>query len=87
MIVELPQQNIPFESKPGVFVEYKGVPVGSGELDFLVGGVLVLELKSVEELIPIHTAQVISYLKSSGRKLGLLINFNVPVCLRMELNA
>jgi GxxExxY protein len=79
LAVEFKLRNIPFVKKPGVRVEYKGVAVGDGELDFLVGGVLVVELKTVEELAPVHTAQVISYLKSSGRIVGLLINFHVPV--------
>ena len=79
LAVEMSLRKIPFVKKPDVHVEYKGVAVGGGELDFLVGALLVVELKAVEELAPVHSAQVISYLKSSGRKVGLLINFNVPV--------
>jgi GxxExxY protein len=45
----------------------------------VVGGILIVELKAVESLAPIHTAQVISYLKATGHQLGLLINFNVPI--------
>ena len=58
---------------------YKGYQVGEGKLDFLVGDVLIVELKAVENLAPIHEAQVISYLKMTNHPLALLINFNVPV--------
>jgi GxxExxY protein len=60
-------------------VTYKGHPVREGKLDFLVDQELVVELKAVEELAPIHKAQVISYLRSTGLRLGLLINFNVTL--------
>ena len=60
-------------------VNYKGQPVGEGRLDYLVGGELVVELKAVETLAPIHKAQAISYLKALQLTLALLINFNVPV--------
>ena len=62
-----------------VGITYKGRPVGKGKLDLLVGGRLIVELKSVERLAPIHSAQIISYLRMTSRVLGLLINFNVPV--------
>lgn len=75
--VEFRLRGIPFEAQKTVGVEYKGQAVGEGRLDFLVGGCLVVELKAVEGLAPIHTAQVISYLKATGVVLGLLINFNV----------
>jgi GxxExxY protein len=58
---------------------YKDRPVGEGRIDLVVGGELLVELKAVEALAPIHKAQVISYLKAMRRQLGLLINFNVPV--------
>ena len=58
---------------------YRGESIGEGRLDFLVEGRLILELKAVDQLHPIHTAQAISYLKATGHKLALLINFNVPV--------
>jgi GxxExxY protein len=50
--------------------------VGGGRVDFLVAERLVVELKSVDRLAPVHKAQVISYLKASGARLALLINFN-----------
>jgi GxxExxY protein len=53
--------------------------VGKGEVDLLIEGKLVVELKAVSQLAPIHEAQIISYLKMTGCKAGLLINFNVPL--------
>jgi GxxExxY protein len=47
-------------------------------VDFIVENCLIVEIKCVEKLLPVHAAQVLSYLKLSGHKLGLLINFNVP---------
>jgi len=47
-------------------------------VDFLVEKCLIVEVKCVEQLLPVHVAQILSYLRLSGRKLGLLINFNVP---------
>lgn len=77
--VELKAQKISFEKQFPVSVRYKDQPVGEARLDFLVGGQLVVELKAVETLAPIHIAQVISYLKALDAPLGLLFNFNVPL--------
>jgi GxxExxY protein len=60
-----------------VRVVYKGVPVGEGRVDLLIENALIVELKAVENLAPVHVAQVISYLKAMRRPLGLLITFNV----------
>jgi len=62
-----------------VGITYKGRPVAKGKLDLLVGERLIVELKTVERLAPIHSAQLISYLRMTKRNLGLLINFNVPM--------
>ncbi len=60
-----------------VALEYKGDDLDEYlVLDFLVGGCLVVELKAVEQVLPIHKAQVLSYMKSINAPLGLLINFN-----------
>ena len=56
---------------------YKGEPVGEGRIDILVEDALILELKAVEALSPVHRAQVVTYLRVMNLKLGLLINFNV----------
>jgi GxxExxY protein len=63
---ELTTRGINFERQAVVVVSYKGVPVGEARLDLLVEKRLVVELKAVEELIPIHVAQVISYLRATG---------------------
>ncbi len=49
------------------------------ELDIVVGGLIILELKAVDQIEPIHEAQLLTYLKLSNLKLGILINFNVPI--------
>jgi GxxExxY protein len=77
--VELNLRGIEYESQVPISLTYKGYPVGATRLDLLVGGELVVELKAIEALGEIHKAQVISYLKASGKRLGLLINFNVPL--------
>lgn len=75
---ELSLRSIPFERQKPVPVVYKGVQLDCGfRLDLLVGGLVVVELKAVDALMPIHQAQVLTYLKLTGCKLGLLINFNV----------
>jgi GxxExxY protein len=77
--------GIPFERQKELPVEYKGVHNGVGyRLDFLVGGLVVVELKSVESLHPVHDAQLLTYLKLTDLKLGLLLNFNVTR-LRFEI--
>lgn len=79
LCVELNLRGVPFERQPAVDLVYKGHPVGQGRLDLLVGDELVVELKAVEALTDVHRAQVLSYLRATGHRLGLLINFNVPV--------
>ncbi|HEY9849683.1 MAG TPA: GxxExxY protein [Leptolyngbyaceae cyanobacterium] len=77
--VEFRMRGIPCQPQKPVAVTYKGYQVGEGKLDFLVSNVLIVELKAVENLAPIHEAQVISYLKMTNHPLALLINFNVSV--------
>ena len=77
LVHELAIRQIPFERQRPVAVKYKAQAVGEGRIDLLVAGKLLVELKAVEALAPIHKAQVISYLKATGLQLGLLINFNV----------
>lgn len=73
-------QGIPFEQEKSLPVEYKGVLLECGyRLDFLVGGSVVVELKTVEALGKIHEAQLLTYMRLTGSRIGLLINFNVPV--------
>ena len=78
LALELAQRSIPFERQKPVPVLYKGVLLESSfRLDFLVGGKLILELKSVDNILPLHEAQLLAYLRLTQCKLGLLINFNV----------
>lgn len=79
LAVEMNIRGIPFIQQYPVSINYKGKAVGEGRLDFLAGSCLVVELKAVETLLPVHKAQVISYLKTTGLSLGLLINFNVEI--------
>ncbi len=78
LCVELKLAGIPVETEVPVSIEYRGYPVGEGRLDLLVERVLVVELKAVEALLPIHKAQLLSHKKVSGAHLGLLMNFNAP---------
>jgi GxxExxY protein len=79
MAVELELRGIKFQKQAPIALRYKGHPIGEGRLDLLVEGCLIVELKAVDALASIHTAQALSYLKATGLHLALLINFNVPV--------
>jgi GxxExxY protein len=72
--------KIPFEEQVPLPLAYRDRKLDCGyRLDFVVGPGLVLELKSVDAIAPIHVAQLLSYLRLSKRGLGLIINFNVPI--------
>ena len=77
--IEMAMRRIPFARQVVVGLNYKNHTVGNGKLDFLIGGNLIVEPKAVDALAPIHSAQVLSYLKTTGFHLGLLINFNTVV--------
>jgi GxxExxY protein len=79
LAVELGLRSVRFQRQVTFALSYKGHPIGEGRLDFLVEDVLIVELKAVDELAAIHTAQALSYLKATGHHLALLINFNVPL--------
>ena len=79
LCAELVSRTIPFRRQVPVVVRYKGKVVGRSQLDVLVGERLVVELKAVEALAPIHGVQLRSYLKAIGLMVGLLINFNMPL--------
>ena len=73
-------RNLRFELQRPLPIDYKGVRLNCGyRLDVVVEEALVIELKSVEFLLPIHEAQLLTYLKLSGIRVGLLMNFNVKV--------
>lgn len=76
---ELKLQNIPFEREKSFTVMYKGEELEQKYIaDFVCYDKIIVELKAVDELLPVHTAQVINYLAITGYKLGLLVNFNSP---------
>ena len=77
---ELHVRSIPFERQKPIPVVYKAVKLESGyRLDLLVAKQVIVELKSIDALAPIHESVMLTYLRLSGHHLGLLINFNVPM--------
>lgn len=76
---ELVLRAIPFERQVVVPFEYKGLRVEPGyRIDLIVAGRLVVEVKAVTALLPVHEAQLLAYLRVTGIRSGLLVNFNVP---------
>ncbi len=82
MCVELDARGLTYESERPVRVCYRGVNIPGQRVDFIVGGRIVLEIKSVARIDSVHVAQVISYLKTTGLRGGLLINFRVPLLVK-----
>jgi GxxExxY protein len=77
---ELGLRSIPHRRQVELPVRYKGVDLeGTLRMDLLVDERVVVEIKAVEHQLPIHTCQLLTYLRVSGHRVGLLINFNVPV--------
>lgn len=80
---ELNLKKINFKRQHSLPIEYKGVKLGCGyRLDLIGENLVIIDLKSIERLLPIHEAQVLTYLKPTGLKVGLLINFNVAALRR-----
>jgi GxxExxY protein len=78
MAFEFAERRLSYERQKALPVVYRGHFVDCGyRIDFLIEDLVVVELKAVERLEPVHTAQVISYLRLSGLRVGLLINFHV----------
>jgi GxxExxY protein len=77
LCVELSLRRIPVARQVPIGVDYMGNLVGQARMDLLVDGQLVVELKAIECIAPIHVAQVLSYLKAGRLRLGLLITFKV----------
>ncbi len=75
--VELRYRGLSFERQSKVEVQYRGETVADHRLDLLVERCVVVEVKAVKKLRPIHQAQILSYLRASGHRVGLLMNFNV----------
>jgi GxxExxY protein len=77
---ELSQLGLKFQRQVELPVSYKQIKLKCGfRMDLVVEDAVVLELKTVDQLLPIHSAQILTYLKLSGKKIGLLINFNETV--------
>ena len=76
---ELSLRGIPHECEFPIPIVYKGEPVGRGFVDVLVAGRLILEIKVVEALTPVHRAQSLTYLQALKLQLALLLNFNVAI--------
>ena len=80
LLKELQLRNISAESKVGIPLQFKGFDLSKEyKIDILVEKELIIELKSVDTILPVHQAQLISYLKLADKRMGFLINFNVPV--------
>jgi len=78
MIVEMTRAQVCFEHERHVALTYKGIPINSSlRLDLIVEGIVVVELKAIECVHPVHLSQVITYLKLTDCPAGLLLNFNV----------
>ena len=76
MCLELDARGLPYEQERPVRVFYRGVDIPGQRVDLIVGGLIVVELKAVVRLADVHTAQLISYLRTTGLRGGLLINFS-----------
>ncbi len=77
---ELTLQGIHFDRQKPLPLEYKGIQLECGyRLDLVVEGKVILELKAIEILLPVHEAQLLTYLKLTGMHVGLLVNFHVQV--------
>ena len=84
---ELTLRKIPFELEVPLPVVYKGLKLDCGyRLDMVVAGAVVVEVKAIERVAPVHEAQLLTYLRMGGWRVGLLINFNVP-CLDSKSSA
>lgn len=78
LAAEMTTRGLRFHEQYPVSISYKGVELGEMRIDLLVENNVIVELKAVDKHNPVYEAQVLSSLKLTGKKLGLLINFNVP---------
>jgi len=80
MVYDLVKEGLKVEQQKPLPIVYRGVKLGCGyRLDLMIENEVIVEIKSVEKLLPIHQAQLMSYLKLSDCRVGLLINFNVKI--------
>jgi GxxExxY protein len=78
LVFELEKRRIRVQSQVSIPIRYEEMTIENGyRLDLLVGGLVVVELKAVPAILPVHRGQLLSYLKLGGFKLGYLLNFNV----------
>ncbi len=77
--IELEARGIPYEAEKAVPIRYRGRLICTQRIDLLVAERLVLEVKSVESIHPVHVAQAVSYLRATGLRVALVLNFNVAV--------
>lgn len=78
MCIELGYRGVPFMRQVPVNLVYRGMPVGEGLVDLYAGRRIICSLKAVDDLTDIHEAQMMSFLRMTGCKLGMIFNFNVP---------
>ena len=81
LVIALRHRQLFAERQTSIEIRYRGELVCRHQLDLVVEKVVVIEVKAVRKLRPIHQAQILSYLKASGCRAGLLINFNVPLLI------
>jgi GxxExxY protein len=79
MCLELRAHALTFDTEKAIEVLYRDEPIGIHRVDLIVQGLVVVELKAVEAIDPVHRKQVVSYLKATKLRLGLLINFDVEL--------
>jgi GxxExxY protein len=80
---ELHLRGLAFRRQVELPVTFKGLQLDCGyKIDLLVAETVIVELKSVERLLPVHHAQLLTYMRAAGKRVGLLINFNVPLLTR-----
>jgi GxxExxY protein len=79
LVHELQIQGMTVQQQVPVSITYKDLTIGGQRLDLLIDPGIVVEIKAIESVKEVHTAQLMGYLKSTGHRLGLLINFNNPV--------
>jgi GxxExxY protein len=83
MVVEMRAEGLHVAVEQAVPLQFRGVVLdGSYRIDLLINHEIIVEIKAVEKVIPVHYAQLLSYLRLTGKRLGLLINFNVPLLAR-----
>jgi GxxExxY protein len=77
MCFELKHAGIPFRRQASIPVMYKGMPISLGfRADIVVAGAVIVEIKGVADFVPVHQAQILTYLRMSGIRVGLLLNFH-----------